>query len=284
MPFIIVKYMRHLTVVLIFAALAAPSVDSFAADAVTSSKWLPASPEKLPRWRDFNLLEKFLLQGGRKPFREEDFRLICKLGFNFVRLPMDYRQWIKDRDWKKFDETTLAEIDQAVAWGGKYGIHVCINFHLRAGYTVANPPERTSLWTDAESATRLRQALGDVRPTLSRHPQHAAELQPGERAEQRRSGSVCSGCAKLVEAIRKQDPQRLIIADGVQWGNVPVFGAGRYAHRAGDAGLYARGDQSLQGKLGAWRELSAAAVAARAAAQWHVVKSRETGRLVSTGR
>jgi aryl-phospho-beta-D-glucosidase BglC (GH1 family) len=27
------------------------------------------------------------------PFQEEDFRLIAKLGFDFVRLPLDYRLW-----------------------------------------------------------------------------------------------------------------------------------------------------------------------------------------------
>jgi hypothetical protein len=59
-----------------------------------AGNWLKATPEKLPRWRGFNLLEKFTAGPVRRPFREEDFRLIAKLGFNFVRLPMDYRCWI----------------------------------------------------------------------------------------------------------------------------------------------------------------------------------------------
>ena len=124
------------------AAATAPSAEP---------RWLPATPENLPRWRGFNLLEKFMLPSGRKPFVEEDFRLIAQLGFNFVRLPMDYRCWIKDGNWEQFDEATLQEIDQAVQWGGKYGIHVCLNFHRAPGYTVAKPPEKTSLWTDAET-------------------------------------------------------------------------------------------------------------------------------------
>jgi aryl-phospho-beta-D-glucosidase BglC (GH1 family) len=111
-------------------------------------RWLSATPAKLPRWRGFNLLEKFYLGSGRTPFLEEDFRLISKLGFNFVRLPMDYRLWIKGGNWEEFDEATLREIDQAIAWGKKYGVHVCICFHRAPGYTVAEPPERTSLWTD----------------------------------------------------------------------------------------------------------------------------------------
>ena len=38
-----------------------------------------------------------------------------------------------------------------MAWGAKYGIHVSINFHRAPGYTVAHPPERTSLWTDPKT-------------------------------------------------------------------------------------------------------------------------------------
>ena len=50
------------------------------------------TPKDLPRWRGFNLLEKFMA-GNPRPFREEDFDWIADLGFNFVRLPMDYRCW-----------------------------------------------------------------------------------------------------------------------------------------------------------------------------------------------
>ena len=59
-----------------------------------------------------------------RPFVEEDFQLIDELGFNFVRLPMDYRVWMKDNDWTKFDESVFTEIDQAIEWGKQYGIHV----------------------------------------------------------------------------------------------------------------------------------------------------------------
>jgi len=184
---------------------------------------LAASPEKLPRWRGFNLLEKFHLGGGRKPFVEEDFRLIAKLGFNFVRLPMDYRFWIANGRWEEFDEATLKEIDQAVAWGAKHGLHVSINFHRAPGYTVAQPPERTSLWSDAETqrvcarhwATFARRYRGISSERLSFNLMN----EPGE-VEPKTYVKVVGG---LVEAIRGEDPKRLIIADGLQWGQTPVL-------------------------------------------------------------
>ncbi|MGO9112063.1 MAG: glycoside hydrolase family 5 protein [Thermoguttaceae bacterium] len=215
--------MQLLPKILVAVIFAVFTFESLAAKAPsTQGRWLPAAPEKLPRWRGFNLLEKFYVSNNQRPFLEEDFRLISKLGFNFVRLPMDYRCWIRRGNWEEFDETTLAEIDQAVAWGEKYGIHVCINFHRAPGYTVANPPERTSLWTDVETqrvcamhwATFARRYRGIPSMRLSFNLMN----EPGQIAPKVYGAVV----RKLVEAIRREDPQRLIIADGLQWGNVPV--------------------------------------------------------------
>jgi aryl-phospho-beta-D-glucosidase BglC (GH1 family) len=108
-----------------------------------------ASAAKLPPWRGFNLLNKF--NGQNQPFAERDFEWLAELGFNFVRLPMDYKMWIEGGDWLKFHEATLKEIDQAVDLGTRHGIHVCLNFHRAPGYTVAQPPEEKSLWSDEEA-------------------------------------------------------------------------------------------------------------------------------------
>ncbi len=181
-----------------------------------------AAANKLPRWRGFNLLEKFMLNKGRSPFVEQDFKMISEWGFNFVRLPMDYRLWIKDGNWDEFDEGVLSEIDQAVEWGRRYGIHVCLNFHRAPGYTVARPPEATSLWADAETqrvcakhwamfARRYRGVSNDLLSfDLLNEPAGVTE-------------EIYTPVARmLVEAIRKEDPQRLIISDGLQWGTKPI--------------------------------------------------------------
>ena len=186
-------------------------------------QWLPASAEKLPRWRGFNLLEKSSLKKPHQPFLEEDFRLISQLGFNFVRLPMDYRLWIKDGDWTQFDEAVLREIDQAVEWGGKYGIHVCINFHRAPGFTVANPREKTDLWTDVETqrvcalhwATFARRYRGIPGERLSFNL-----MNEPPKIDPKVYTAVVS---KLVAAIRQEDPNRLIISDGIGWGVIPVM-------------------------------------------------------------
>ena len=40
--------------------------------------------KRLPRWRGFNLLEKFTF-GGNAPYQEKDFQWLARWGFDFLR-------------------------------------------------------------------------------------------------------------------------------------------------------------------------------------------------------
>jgi hypothetical protein len=181
------------------------------------------SAVQLPRWRGFNLLYKFNVRSAPTPDAEmaEDFRLIALLGFNFVRIPMDYRCWIAGGDWEKIDEGKLADIDRIVALGEKYGVHVSLNFHRAPGYTVAKPAEPRSLWTDAEAqrvcamhwAAFARRYKGIPSTRLSFNLFN----EPGNVAEPVHFAVV----KRMVEAIRTEDPGRLVLCDGLDYGNVP---------------------------------------------------------------
>ncbi|MDZ7619203.1 MAG: cellulase family glycosylhydrolase, partial [Patescibacteria group bacterium] len=111
-----------------------------------------AEPElwrKLPRWRGFNLLEKFYRNDR---FLESDFQWISDRGFDFVRLPMDYRQWTDPNDAETLREASLEHVDEAVELGRKYGVHVSLNLHNAPGYTVNRSAKHAlSLWRDGEA-------------------------------------------------------------------------------------------------------------------------------------
>ncbi len=178
---------------------------------------------RLPRWRGFNLLEKFMLPSGNKPFVESDFEWMKEWGFDFVRLPMDYRLWTDKDDPYKLDEKTLKEIDQAVAFGEKHKVHVDVNLHRAPGYTVAQPAEKLNLWKDEEAQKQFdfqwsqfaRRYKGIPSSRLSFDlVNEPAGVSPEDYAKVVR---------RVVAAIRKVDPERLIIADGRQWGREPVF-------------------------------------------------------------
>ncbi|MCS7223005.1 MAG: cellulase family glycosylhydrolase [Armatimonadetes bacterium] len=179
------------------------------------------SPRKLPRWRGFNLLEKFHRDWSNGPFFQSDFEWIAELGFNFVRLPMDYRCWTEETDWTKLKEPVLKEIDQAVEWGRQYGIHICINFHRAPGYTVASPPEPKSLWTDEEAQ---RVCCGHWRAFAKRYKGIGNRFLSFNLFNEpaRISADVHRKVVERVTAaIREEDENRLIICDGREWGNEP---------------------------------------------------------------
>lgn len=187
------------------------------ASALAAEAWKPEA-----RWRGFNLLNMFQYREQPAQFEEEDFKLIRALGFNFVRIPMDYRFWIKDKDWEQIDESKLAPVDQVVALGKRYNVHVQLCFHRAPGYTVANPPEARNLFKD-EDALRVcckhwaffaRRYKGvpskDVSFNLFNEPGEVAEAEYGKVG------------AALVNAIRAEDPARFIVADGIAWGGRPA--------------------------------------------------------------
>jgi endoglucanase len=180
--------------------------------------------DKTLRYRGFNLLNKFYKDAGEgKPFNEEDFKLVSEWGFNYVRLPMDYRCWIVDGNWTKFSEQQLQDIDRAVEFGRKYNIHVCLNFHRAPGYTVARPSEPTSLWTDPETqrvcamhwahfAKRYKGIpSSDLSFNLLNEPAHIS------------SADYAKVAGLLIAAIREEDPNRMIVSDGLDYGRHPCM-------------------------------------------------------------
>ncbi len=193
------------------------------ASSFTLGQSLPEpTAEKLPRWRGFNLLEKFHRDWSNGPYRESDFKIVSEFGFNFVRLPLDYRVWIEGNDWNRFDQRVLGEIDQAVAWGQKYSVHVCLNFHRAPGYTVASPAEATSLWTDEETQTVCAKHWAEFARRYQGIPNANLSFNLFNEPSHIDKDVYVAVVKKMAAAIRAEDPNRLIISDGLQWGQEPL--------------------------------------------------------------
>lgn len=180
---------------------------------------------KLPRWRGFNLLEKFVArQNGNPPYRESDFALISDWGFDFVRLPTSYWCWASAEAPLKLREGELKHLDEAVEFGRKHQVHVNLNLHRAPGYCVNPPKEPLDLWTDekaldncvfhwAHLAKRFKGiASTDLSFDLLNEPANIKEE------------AYVHVVTRLVQGIRSEDPDRLIIADGLKWGTEPVTG------------------------------------------------------------
>ncbi len=181
----------------------------------------------LPRWRGFNLLEMFTARSEGN-WQEDDFRWIADWGFDFVRLPMCYTLWVEDNDPLRLSEAGLAKVDRAVELGRQYHLHVSLNFHRAPGYSVNQErQEPFNLWKDQTAldafclhwttfAQRYR-GIPSAELSFDLVNEPPAPAPDGmTRADHERV------IRAAVAAIRAVDPDRLIVADGLSWGNQPI--------------------------------------------------------------
>lgn len=220
---------------------------------------LAAAPAvKHPRWYGFNLLEyfstdtdwmKYFPYKNDGLFLEDDFRWMRDWGFNFARLPMDYRFWTAP-DLFAISESKVEPIDRAIRLGEKYGIHVNIGLHRAPGYCILDGmdqeitgihviPEKTSLFEDQRTldafvhqwtffARRYRGIPSELLSfNLLNEPlvhQGINEPQVRRNAEQPlRERAEYSRVAKLALAgIREHDPNRRVVTDGFPGGFAPI--------------------------------------------------------------
>lgn len=211
------------------------------AGAAAASPALAAPKNALPRWRGFNLLYLFQArnQKGAVEIPEDDFRMIRDLGFDFVRIPMDYWFWI-DSDWRtngkpaaadllKVKEAGLAHVDRIVELGRKHGLHVSLNLHRAPGYCINNAElEPLLLWRDKDAedafvfhwdlfARRYRDIPpGELSFNLLNE---APSPRPGymSREDYRRV------MTRATDKIRETTPDRTILIDGLNVGNRVVY-------------------------------------------------------------
>jgi endoglucanase len=234
-----------------------------------SNSFNPTVPAKNPSWYGFNLLEyfstdpdwmKYFPYKDDGMFLEDDFRWIRDWGFNWVRLPMDYRFWTAP-DLMTIDQKKVEPIDRAIKLGEKYGIHVNICLHRAPGLCILDTmdekltgititKEKTNLYSDAHAldafvhqwtffAGRYKGISSD-RLSFNLVNEPIALPSAAEMAELQKNGAINTPdlfkaeflqkhtadyirVAKLTDdAIRAVDPQRVVVTDGYPAGVLPI--------------------------------------------------------------
>ncbi len=157
-------------------------------------------------------------------YRESDFRYLASLGANFVRLPVSYVFLTKDGDPSQVDETKLREIDEAVAWGRLYGLHICLNLFATPGYTIAEPKQSPGLWTD-ESMQKNFIALWQMLAERYRGtpPEALSFNLLNEPAWDVTEDEYAPLMRRAIAAIHATSPDRWIFVDGLKCGTQPVM-------------------------------------------------------------
>jgi len=102
-------------------------------------------------WYGFNVQWLFSWDEGRVPEAVDERALdfMAHFGFDFVRIPTDYRFWTREFDYFHPDETAFTAIDTYIAACQARGMHLSLNLHRAPGYCInRNDLERDNLWVD----------------------------------------------------------------------------------------------------------------------------------------
>jgi endoglucanase len=157
-----------------------------------------------------------------REFKESDFAMLADWGFNFVRIPISYLCWSSHTDWLEMREKPLANLDRAVALGQAHGIHVNLNLHRLPGYCVNPPKEPAELWTDPSALDAAAHQWAGLARRFKDIPAKALSFDLINEPGDLQVAAYKKVINRLVEAIRAESPDRLIIADGLKWGRSPV--------------------------------------------------------------
>lgn len=205
------------------------------------------SPKRMiPKWKGFNLLDFFSPGpiGERLKSTEEHFKWIRDWGFDFVRLPMAYPSYLDfDRSRNilpeevyKISDKAVDTIDQLVGLAHKHNLHVSLNLHRAPGYCVnAGFHEPYNLWKDQDAldafcfhwsmwAKRYKNVSSEkISFDLLNEPSMREDMNDQHSKRSAVPGEVYRKMASAAaQAIRKENHDHLIIADGNNVGNTVI--------------------------------------------------------------
>lgn len=199
----------------------------------------------LPFWKGFNLTDCFSPAPLTKLSTTADhLKWMRDWGFNFVRLPIAYPCYLDfDRSRNILPEevmnistSAVDTIDRLVQMAHDAGLHVSLNLHRAPGYCInAGFHEPYNLWKDTAAqqafyfhwnlwARRYKNLSRDkISFDLVNEPAMRDDMNDQHSRSGPVPGQVYRSVAKAAaEAIRSENPNHLVIADGNNVGNTVI--------------------------------------------------------------
>lgn len=153
---------------------------------------------------------------------------LAEMGFDFVRIPCDYRLWTTDFEYLNPDDRVFAKLDQYIDACRQRNMQMSLNLHRAPGYCInRNDLEKHNLWLDIEAqdgfvflwetfARRYKGMSNDaVSFDLVNEP-------PDIGAYGMTRAHHAAVIRRAVAAIRAIDPEREIAIDGLSGGHLAM--------------------------------------------------------------
>jgi endoglucanase len=181
----------------------------------------------MPRY-GFNLQWMFTTTSAAAEPDERTLDTIAGWGFDFIRLPCDYRFFTRPPDYPPAGEAALARVDRCLSACRDRGLHLSLNLHRAPGYVITGwESEPHNLWAD-EVAVAAFTALwcafarryrgvpaADLSFDLVNEPP-ALGLRGFTRAAHE------AVIRRTVAEVRAVDPARPIVIDGLDGGHLAM--------------------------------------------------------------
>ena len=182
-------------------------------------------------WRGFNLLGLFRAPTeGLAPdprvagcFPEWEFEALEEWGFDFARLPVDYRTLVAGDDWTNLVEEKLALLDEAIELGRKHGVHVQVALHRIPGYCILDETEAFPLGTSPVAQDAARRMWSALARRWKGVPNERLSFNLLNEPTRHVAGANYLPVVRtLLDAVRAEDPARFVVVDGNDCASKPL--------------------------------------------------------------
>lgn len=143
---------------------------------------------------------------------QSDIEYIASLGFDHIRLGFD--QIVIEEEPFVYRERTIKKLDDFVGWCQTAGVLPILNLHKAIG-NYCDIPEKIQLLDDRTLQDRFVALWVELERRYANNPSVAFELLNEVRDVDAEKWNAL--CSRTLAAIRKTNPDRLVIVGGTQW-------------------------------------------------------------------
>ena len=152
--------------------------------------------------------------------KEEDFKLISKLGFDHVRLPIDEEHMWNEAGDKEEDAFKL--MHQAIEWSFENNLRVVVDLHVLRSHHFNRPDDR-QLWDDRSAQEDFIKFWRELSAELRKYPNSKLAYEPLNEAVAEDPEDWNNLINWVIAEIRKLEPDRTIVMGPNRWQTVGNF-------------------------------------------------------------